>query len=122
LRAEHVGEREPEAFGVVHHLAECVDALHLRGEQVVARAAVDAGVPGDAELGAQRERRLADLSEQREGRVLARQAEVVRRAAARAGLLDVRGGLLRLGWQSGGEALPGRDLGALGVGVGRHLL
>ena len=65
--------------GSVDHLGQGVDALHLRGQQVVARAARHARVPGDAQLGEQRERLLADLGQQVERGELGGQAEVVRR-------------------------------------------
>ncbi len=119
-RAETVGEGKQQTLRVVHHLPESVHALDLRGQQVIAGSTADADMPGDAQLREQLQRRLSHLGEQGQGGVLSREAEVARRAPAGAGLVDVGGGEPCLGGQGGGEALPGRGLGALLFGVGRH--
>ncbi len=61
LDAEQRTESPLDTAGVAHHLAQSVRALDLRRQQVVARAAARAGVPGDALRCEQRQHALADL-------------------------------------------------------------
>ena len=70
LDLQHLGDvdqaarRRDDAVRVVDHRNERVDALDLRGQQVVAGTAVDARVPRDAELEEQVDRAAADVGEE----------------------------------------------------------
>lgn len=78
-----------EPVGVVNRLPERVHALDLRGQQVVRRAAADSRVPGDLQLREQVQREVAHLRQQRQLRVLRREAEGVGPASRPAIFADV---------------------------------
>ena len=104
--SEERAERSDDSVGVVHHLAQGVDALHLRAQEVVAWTAADAGVPRDAELGEQRQRTVPHLREEVVRRVLRWEAEVVRQATGGA-VPNIGRCHHRLGRQRVGGVLPG---------------
>ena len=77
--------------GSAHHLAQRVHTLHLRGQQVVTRTVVDAGMPRDAEFGEQGERVLSDLWEQGPIGEVGRKADIPEGPFRDSVLVDVGG-------------------------------
>jgi hypothetical protein len=111
--SEQRAERTDDPVRVGGHLTQRVDTLHLRRQQVVARPTVDAGVPGDAELGEQPDGELTDLGQQRPRGIRHRQAAVEQPTVHRPVLTDVRSRLPGLGRQRRRRHLPRARPGAL---------